>query len=109
MSSAPPFATGSSEDTGTAGDGATSTLTSLFAPGSIAVVGASPDLRKPGGRCLAYLSQVGYPGSVYPINPRYEEIAGANHFTVVDPLGDAESAMTKRVVELAKQTAALQL
>ena len=32
---------------------------------------------------------------------RYEEITNANHFTVVDPLADANSAMTKRVVELA--------
>ncbi|HEY4140863.1 MAG TPA: alpha/beta hydrolase [Pseudolabrys sp.] len=36
---------------------------------------------------------------------RYEEIPGANHFTVVDPLGDAESKMTRRVVELAKKVA----
>jgi arylformamidase len=33
---------------------------------------------------------------------RYEEIAGTNHFTVVDPLGDPASAMTSRVAELAK-------
>jgi arylformamidase len=33
---------------------------------------------------------------------RYEEIAGTNHFTVVDPLADPGSAMTARVVELAK-------
>jgi arylformamidase len=32
---------------------------------------------------------------------RFEEIAGANHFTVVDPLSDPASAMTKRVAELA--------
>ncbi len=40
---------------------------------------------------------------------RYEEIAGANHFTIVDPLTDAASAMTARVVELARQTAAITL
>ena len=34
---------------------------------------------------------------------RYEEIAGANHFTVVNPLADPKSAMTERVVELARQ------
>lgn len=33
---------------------------------------------------------------------RYEEIAGTNHFTAVDPLADPGSAMTARVVELAK-------
>ncbi len=38
---------------------------------------------------------------------RYEEIAGTNHFTVVDPLTNPESAMTKRVVELAKHVAAI--
>lgn len=32
---------------------------------------------------------------------RYEEIAGANHFTVVDPLTDPNSAMTARVAALA--------
>ncbi len=32
---------------------------------------------------------------------RYEEIAGANHFTVVDPLNDPNSAMTARVAALA--------
>ena len=38
---------------------------------------------------------------------RYEEIAGANHFTVLDPLTDANSAMTRRVVDLARQTQAI--
>jgi len=37
---------------------------------------------------------------------RYEEIAGKNHFTVIDALTDANSAMTERVVELARQVSA---
>jgi len=40
---------------------------------------------------------------------RYEEIANANHFTVVDPLADPNSAMTWRVVELARQVGAMAL
>lgn len=40
---------------------------------------------------------------------RYEEIAGANHFTVVDPLNDPGSAMTARVVQMAKQVAGMKL
>jgi arylformamidase len=32
---------------------------------------------------------------------RYEEIVGTNHFTVIDALADPQSAMTKRVAELA--------
>jgi arylformamidase len=37
---------------------------------------------------------------------RYEEIAGTNHFTVVDALADPGSAMTRRVAELAFMTSA---
>lgn len=40
---------------------------------------------------------------------RYEEIAGANHFTVLDPLTDPNSAMTKRVVEMATRVNAMAL
>jgi arylformamidase len=32
---------------------------------------------------------------------RYEEIAGTNHFTVLDPLADPNSAMVARLVALA--------
>jgi arylformamidase len=37
---------------------------------------------------------------------RYKAVAGMNHFTVIDALGDADSAMTKRVAEMARQAGA---
>jgi arylformamidase len=37
---------------------------------------------------------------------RYEEIAGMNHFTVIDPLADPHSAMTARVAALAQSVKA---
>ena len=40
---------------------------------------------------------------------RYEEFAGKNHFTVVDAVTDASSAMTKRVVEMARHVAAMKI
>jgi arylformamidase len=40
---------------------------------------------------------------------RYEEIPGANHFTAVDPLSDGNSAMSKRVAELARKVSAMAL
>jgi len=40
---------------------------------------------------------------------RYEEIAGANHFTAIDPLADATSAMTRRVSDLAHRVNAIAL
>jgi arylformamidase len=40
---------------------------------------------------------------------RYEEIAGANHFTVIDPLSNPNSAMTARVAALAYSVNSLAL
>lgn len=36
------------------------------------------------------------------VETRYEEIGGANHFTILDPLTDAQSAMTARVAAMAQ-------
>ena len=50
-------------------------LAPLISPRSIAVVGASD---RPGGGSLVLqnLRQLGYAGAVYPINPKYKELAG---------------------------------
>lgn len=40
---------------------------------------------------------------------RFEELAGANHYTVIDPLADPASAMTARVVKLAERVNAMAL
>ena len=37
------------------------------------------------------------------VETRYEAVSGMNHFTVCDPMTDAGSAMTRRLVELAKR------
>jgi arylformamidase len=34
---------------------------------------------------------------------RYEEVAGANHYTVIAPLADPDSAMTNRLAALSRQ------
>ncbi|MCM3671796.1 acetate--CoA ligase family protein [Mesobacillus maritimus] len=51
-------------------------LNALFDPKSIAIIGASPDNQKIGGRPLSYLQKYGYEGVIYPINPKYEEMNG---------------------------------
>ena len=48
----------------------------LFAPRSIAIVGASADPAKFSGRFVPYLQRHGYRGALYPINARREEIGG---------------------------------
>ena len=37
------------------------------------------------------------------VETRFEALPGLNHFTVLDPLFDADSAMVKRIADLAKQ------
>ena len=53
----------------------TDTLSRLFEPRSIAVVGASTDPRKRGHQILLALRGSGYAGDVYPVNPRGGYIA----------------------------------
>jgi acyl-CoA synthetase (NDP forming) len=42
----------------------------------VAIVGQSNDASKTAGRPLKYLRQAGYPGRIYPVNPRREEVLG---------------------------------
>lgn len=48
----------------------------LFAPNSIALVGASDDATKTSSRPLQYLRKAGYRGTIYPINPHRAEVLG---------------------------------
>ncbi len=54
----------------------TESLQALFKPKSIAVIGASADIKKIGGRPIAFLKQFGFAGNIYPINPARSEIQG---------------------------------
>ncbi|QQK76578.1 acetate--CoA ligase family protein [Salicibibacter cibarius] len=51
-------------------------LQPMFSPKSIAIIGASGDERKLSARPLVNLRNQGYKGTVYPVNPKYEDIAG---------------------------------
>lgn len=51
-------------------------LESFFEPKSIAIIGASADLNSISGKPVRYLLSHEYQGEVYPINPKYDEIAG---------------------------------
>jgi acyl-CoA synthetase (NDP forming) len=51
-------------------------LSSLFKPRSVAVIGASADASKTAGRPVAYLRKHGFSGDIYPVNPRVESIDG---------------------------------
>ncbi|HYF19444.1 MAG TPA: acetate--CoA ligase family protein [Ramlibacter sp.] len=49
-------------------------ITRLLRPRSVAVIGASGDPRKTAGRPVAYLAKHGFPGAIYPVNPRLDRI-----------------------------------
>ena len=51
-------------------------LDKLFHPRSVALIGASTEQNKLSGRPLRYFREFGYAGRLYPINPKYQEIAG---------------------------------
>lgn len=48
----------------------------FFNPRSIAIIGASANMSKLSGRPIAALLKKKYSGSIYPINPRYQDVAG---------------------------------
>ena len=57
-----------------------SAISAILNPKSVVVVGASNDASKLTGRPIAFLQAQGYGGAIYPINPRYDEIAGLKSY-----------------------------
>jgi acetyltransferase len=51
-------------------------LSRLLAPRSIAVIGASDQPGNLGGSAVRFLRKFGYPGAIWPVNPRRETVAG---------------------------------
>ncbi|GAB4431363.1 MAG: acetate--CoA ligase [Chloroflexi bacterium OHK40] len=58
-------------------------LEEIFAPRSVAVVGASPDPTRLGHTVLKNIITNGYRGAIYPIHPRAEEVLGHTAFPSV--------------------------
>ncbi|MGD0104262.1 MAG: acetate--CoA ligase family protein [Rhodopila sp.] len=61
-------------------------LTPLLAPRSVAVLGASSDPTRIGGRPIAYMRAQGFPGGLYPVNPNRTEIQGLKAYESVADL-----------------------
>ena len=64
-------------------------LTPLFAPRSVAVLGASSDPTRISGRPIAYMKAQGYQGALYPINPNRAEVQGLKAYASVADLPEA--------------------
>ena len=61
-------------------------LAALFSPRSVALVGASSDPAKLGGRPLRNLLAFGYAGRIYPVNARATEVQGVKAYPSVAAL-----------------------
>ncbi|MFN7087907.1 MAG: acetate--CoA ligase family protein [Burkholderiales bacterium] len=58
----------------------------FFNPRAIAIIGASQDLDTISGQPLKHLTSHGYRGKIYPVNPRYQEIAGIKCYAALADL-----------------------
>lgn len=65
------------------------TLRFLLDPASIAVIGASDDRNKVGGRPLHYMKRYGYRGRVYPVNPKRRSVQGFDCYADLAALPEA--------------------
>ncbi|MPZ60927.1 MAG: hypothetical protein GEU93_06455 [Propionibacteriales bacterium] len=59
-------------------------LDRLFNAKSVAVIGASSNPARIGGRPLDFMMSAGYAGKLYPINPNYDEIQGLKCYPTIE-------------------------
>nr|WP_222622645.1 acetate--CoA ligase family protein [Ramlibacter albus] len=64
-------------------------MAAIFRPRSVAVVGATEDRNRVGGRPLHYLRSFGFAGAVYPINPKRETVQGYRAYASLADLPEA--------------------
>lgn len=62
-------------------------IDAVFNPRAIAIVGASSDPAKIGGRPVDYLLRFGYSGGIYPVNPGRPAIQGLPSFPSASAIG----------------------
>jgi len=69
-------------------------LEHLFAPASIAHIGASPKDAPGRFNFISYLQKMSYPGEIYPVNPNYDEVRGHKCYpSLAEVPGDVDLAI----------------
>lgn len=64
----------------------------LLAPRSVALIGASEDVTRIGGRPIAAMLAAGFKGDIWPVNPKRETVQGLRCYASVDDLPGAPDA-----------------
>src|SRR5690554_396253 len=65
----------------------------LLNPDSIVVIGASNDLRKPGGNMLKDILMGGFKGDLCVVNPKEENVQGTKSFSTVEEIPNTDLAI----------------
>lgn len=71
---------------------APSALAGLIAPRSVAVIGASDDVTRIGGRPIAAMLQAGFKGRILPVNPKRATVQGLTCHPDIDALPETPDA-----------------
>lgn len=76
----------------------------LIEPKSIALIGASNDETKPGGKALKNLLSTNYQGKLYPVNPKESNVQGLECFKEVSEIPECELAILAISAKFVNQT-----
>ena len=68
------------------------TMDAILAPESVAVIGASSNPARIGGRPIASMLKAGFDGRIYPVNPRHESVQGLPCYASIADLPVAPDA-----------------
>ncbi|MDF2096614.1 acetate--CoA ligase family protein [Aquibaculum arenosum] len=77
-------------------------LEALLAPRSVAIIGASDNADKIGGRPIRYLQEFGFTGRILPVNPGRETVQGLPAYPSIADLPEVPDAA---IIAVAGQTA----
>ncbi len=64
----------------------------LIVPGSVAIIGASAEATRIGGRPIASMLKAGFKGKIYPVNPNRKEIQGLVSYPSIADLPESPDA-----------------
>lgn len=87
-------------------------LESALNPRSVAIIGASENIHKIGGRPIYYMQRGGFAGTIYPINPSRQEVQGLKSYPSLSALSEVPELVLivvagQKAVEAVEECAAI--